>query len=948
MNTADLAKRLVTCDDAERATLLARHAALLDVCLARELKAICFDAWESDPVRATAASVALTKLASIIREPESSALAAWTAGIAALVNGQMKRALEYLDDAEAQFTRLNQPHRAAETQVSKLYALAMLGRYDEALQCGLHAREVLVAHDDTLAAGRIEHNLGNIFQRRDRYDKAEEFLRAARERFVEVHDERKLAQIDNSLANALSFQHKFRAAEQLYQQALPRAEAAGLHVTQAEIESNLGYLALFQGRYDRALDYLERSRRRYAALNMPHQSAIAEQEMADAYLELNLAPEAAAIYARVIPTFAELGMRAEQARALAYHGRACLALNKFDEASKLLAKARELYQIEGNAIGASVVTLGNAQLHYLEGDYSACMQAAAEAEAPLEAAGMWGRSLLARWLRAEAARAMNQSDEAQDLLETTLHDAELQATPQITLRCHTSLGLLAEAAGEREQAEQSFQHAIALIEELRAPLPAEDFRTAFVGDKLTPYAELVRLCLADPHQARVTEALVYVERARSRSLLDVMGSAVQVRAVPPDPFEAELFAKLDDLREELNWFYSQINRPADGDRGVPHNRAATMRTLHDAVRERETATLEIMRQLRLRGGGVFTDFEPLDVARLQRDLGAETALVEYTSLDGELLAFVVTAESVELVRDLGTEEQVTLALEQLHFQLDALRYSAKAMLAHIDALTARTRHHLRNLYNLLLRPIEGLIGVKRLVVVPHHALHYVPFHALCDAEGYVIERREVSYAPSAGVLLHCLGRPRRSLQQALLLGFPDARTPHVREEIDSLAALFPEAVTLLDERATLAALREEAPSADFLHLACHGQFRPDNPLFSSLQLADGWLTVRDAYNLNLSCDLVVLSACETGVSAVAPGEELLGLARGFLSAGSPSLVLSLWTVDDKSTVHMMSDFYERLLAGDAPAAALRYAQCQLLRLHPHPFFWSPFVLVGRW
>ncbi|MBA3255926.1 MAG: CHAT domain-containing protein [Pyrinomonadaceae bacterium] len=947
MEIAELAKRLVTCDDAERAALLARHAASLNVCLARELKAICLGAWDSDPECATGAANVLTKLASIIREPEVSALAAWAEGIASLVNGQMKQALTHLDDAEAQFTRLNQPHTAAATQVSKLYALAMLGRYDEALQCGLHAREVLIAHGDALAAGRIEHNLGNIYQRRDRYTKAEEFLRAARERFVEVNDEKKLAQIDNSLANALSFQHKFRAAEQLYQQALPRAEAAGLHVTQAEIESNLGYLALFQGRYDRALDYLERSRRRYAALDMPHQSAIAEQEMADAYLELNLAPEAAAIYARVIPTFTELGMRAEQARALAYHGRAYLALNKFDEASKLLAQALNLYHLEGNAIGASIVMLVNAQLHYLEGDYPSCMRVAAGAEAPLAEAGSWGRSLLARWLRGEAARALNKSDEAHELLETTLRDAELQATPQITLRCHTSLGLLAEAAGEREQAEQSFKRAVALVEELRATLPAEDFRTAFVGDKLTPYTELVRLCLADPNRARVIEALEYVERARSRALLDMMGGGLQFRSVPRDPFEAELFAKLDDLREELNWFYSQINRPPDGDQGAPQN-ATTMKTLHDAVREREATTLEIMRQLRLRGDGAFIHVEPLDVARLQQDLGAETALVEYTSLDGELLAFVVTNESIEVVRDLGTEEQVTLALDQLHFQLDALRYGAEAIRAHLEALAARTRHHLGGLYNLLLRPIEKLLGARRLVVVPHRALHYVPFHALCDADGYVIERREVSYAPSAGVLLQCLSRPRRSLQKALLLGFPDARTPHMREEIDSLAALFPKAVTLVDEHATLAALREEAPTADFLHLACHGQFRPDNPLFSSLQLADGGLTVRDAYNLNLNCELVVLSACETGVSAVAPGEELLGLARGFLSAGAPSLMLSLWTVDDETTVNMMSDFYARLLTGDAPAAALRYAQCQMLRVHPHPFFWSPFVLVGRW
>lgn len=97
-------------------------------------------------------------------------------------------------------------------------------------------------------------------------------------------------------------------------------------MTLAEIECNLGCLALYQGRFDQALDNLERSRRRYAALDMPHELAIAEQELADAYLELNMAPEAAAIYTRVAPRFAELGMPGEQARALSYHGHACVAL----------------------------------------------------------------------------------------------------------------------------------------------------------------------------------------------------------------------------------------------------------------------------------------------------------------------------------------------------------------------------------------------------------------------------------------------------------------------------------------------------------------------------------------------------------------------------------------------------------------------------------------------
>ena len=270
------------------------------------------------------------------------------------------------------------------------------------------------------------------------------------------------------------------------------------------------------------------------------------------------------------------------------------------------------------------------------------------------------------------------------------------------------------------------------------------------------------------------------------------------------------------------------------------------------------------------------------------------------------------------------------------------------MRRHLPDLTRRARRHLASLYDLLLRPIEEKIGARRLVIVPHRALHYLPFQALHDGATYLIERREVSYAPSALVLQKCLGLERRSLSRALLLGVADAQTPRVHDEIEALRSLFPETVALLNQEATIAALRKQAPTADVIHLACHGQFRPDNPLFSSLRLGDGWLTVRDAYNLNLHCALVTLSACETGVNDVAPGEELIGLARGFFAAGSASLLISLWTVDDEATSEMMVDFYGRLRASGSPAKALREAQLAMMQKRQHPFFWAPFVLTGRW
>ena len=950
MEREELAERLLAADGEGRARLLSEHPALADPQLGYLLKDICLDGWTSEPARALSAAAALRTLSDGSGDSEVAALAEWAGAIAALVEGRMELALSRLDAAESRFVEIGKPERAAATQTSKLVALAMLGRYDEAIACGLRARETLVRHGDALAAGVVEQNIGSIHLRRDRYQQAGQFLEQARERFHSLGDQKRLAQIENNLALTHALQHEFRTAEALYGQALGRAEAAGLAVTQAEIEASMGNLALSQGRYDRALDYLERSRRRYAALGMAHQSAIAELELADAYLELNLAPEAAAVYERVVPVFAGLGMRAEQARALARTGRALMLTGRAGDAHRRLAEARELYAAEGNHVGEATVTLTEAQLHHAEGDYRAAGLAAAQAEIPLSQAGAWGRLLLARWLRGEAARAEGHERLAKILLENTLADAERHALPQVTERCHTSLGLLAAARGREREAEESFKRAVSLIETLRAPLPAEEIRTAFVADKLVPYDELVRLCLSDAGGARVKEALCYVERARSRALVEMMSGSVDFRPRPRDPFEAELHGRLDELREELNWFYSRINRPLESEEAPD---AAAMQTLHAAVRDREARVSEIMRQLQLRaasdGSALFDRVETLDLDALQRELGPGTALVEYASIDGELIAFIVTHEKIEVARGLGSEEEANRLLAGLRFQTDSLRYGAEALRRHLPSLAERARRHLAQFYDLLLRPIEShIVEAERLVIVPHRALHYVPFHALHDGSGYVAESREVSYAPSATVLRRCLARPQSGFERAVLLGVADRHIPRVREEVRALSELFPGAVSLLDEEATVGALREHAAGADILHLACHGQFRPDNPLFSSLRLADGWLTVRDAYGLQLSGGLVTLSACETGVNAVAPGDELMGLVRGFFSAGACTLVMSLWPVDDAATARTMQDFYTSLRAGRRPAAALRDAQLKLLQEQPHPFFWSPFVVVGRW
>jgi CHAT domain-containing protein/tetratricopeptide (TPR) repeat protein len=864
--------------------------------------------------------------------------------MACQLDGQMQASLLQLEKAASLFESLGQARTAAQVEVSRVIALAHLGRYEEAIACGVRAREVFVELGDQLSAGKVEQNLGAIHLRRDHYREAERFLRSARDRFLEVGDQKQLAQVENNIAIVLTMQHRFRDATSLYEQALARAAEGGLEVTQAEIEEDLGRLALNQGQYDRALDYLERARRRFAQLGVQHAAAASEKELADAYLELNLAPEAIAAYERALEVFRMLDMRAEQAASLASSGRAHALAGQAESARKLLDTARRLYLAEDNEVGQATVTLAEAQLHHAEGSFEEASVAASLAEAALVAAGTWGRALLARWLRGDALRALGQTRAARRLLEETLRSAEQRALPQIAYRCETSLGLLARAAGDHEAAEAAFRRAVAIVEDLRAPLPAEEFRTAFVADKVLPYTELVRLCLDGP-RPRTREALGYVERARSRALVDLLGGALPARPRAHDAFEAGLLQRLSELREDLSWLYSQIYRPSGSD--APPT-PETLAELHASVRDRERSVAEILRQLEQCGGGTLVRVEPLELEELQHHLGPDTALVEYFVLDNEVLAFIVSEDQVSVVRGLATTDRVEAALEQLRFQLGALKKGSERMRAHLDQLGRRTRHYLGVLHDLLLRPIETHLGSRRLVVVPHQFLHYVPFHALFDGQTYTIERREVSYLPSASVLRHCFGVPRRPARRALLVGVADAEIPRVQDEVTALAGLFPESVTLVGSAASRTAVRGQVADVDVVHLACHGQFRPDNPLFSALRLGDGWLTVRDAYELDLDGKLVTLSACETGTSAVAPGDELIGLVRGFFSAGAPSLLVTMWTVDDAATASLMADVYGRLRAGDSPAAALRAAQCRALREHSHPFFWAPFASFGRW
>jgi CHAT domain-containing protein len=180
-----------------------------------------------------------------------------------------------------------------------------------------------------------------------------------------------------------------------------------------------------------------------------------------------------------------------------------------------------------------------------------------------------------------------------------------------------------------------------------------------------------------------------------------------------------------------------------------------------------------------------------------------------------------------------------------------------------------------------------------------------------------------------------------------VMSVADPLIPAVEKETRAVSRYLPGAEVLTDERATRDALRSASSGCSILHLACHGVFRADNPMFSSLKLHDGWLTAADVMQLDLSGAVVTLSACESGRNEVIVGDEPIGLTRAFLGIGASSLVVSLWLVQDEATALLMKEYYKRLSGNAGPAAALRAAQLAIKDEYPHPYYWAPFILVGR-
>ncbi len=914
----------------EICALLETNRELADRELAERLKDICYESWNSEPARARGAAAAAEQLALLEDDAEISASANWIAGIAELTRGELDSAVSRIRDGVKGFAAAGNRIASAQASVAMLIPLSLLGRYEEAVQAGSAALDVFDSEGDDLAAGKIELNLSNIASRKGDHRSAESRGLAALDRFRNAGENEWIALAENDLANTYAELADLGRAEEFYELALEHAGSSGMSVTVAEIEASLGNLATFRGHFDKALNLLETSRRRFEDLDMPHQTAIAELEIAGIYQTLNLVSEAAEIQSAAADRLRELGLQGEEARARAGLGRLRIALGDQEGAVSELLRAEKLFGKEGRNEGTGEVQLIRARVQMESGDPGAALETIRSADGMLGPDPSRLRNELL-FIEGEVLRTLGDAEGAGELFKAARMGASGIDNPVVEVFALNSLGLLDQEKGDHDAAESGFRSAIELIESMREPIAAEEFRMAYLADKLEPYDNLAQSLLK---RGKLAEALETLERARARTLAEAVAGAPASLADDT----SGLRQVKQETREKLNWLYSRISRALDEvDREALRQRAVEIeKKLADITRRIEST----------RVGTAYrqTDFS---VADLQSVLGEERALIEYVENEGEISAFAVTADDLAFIPALAHQDDILSALESMQFQFGALRFGSDRLGGFHQQLKTRTERHLADLRKMVLEPLDGLVGNRDLVVVPAGSLNYVPFPGLFDGERYEAERREIVSCPGASVWLALEQRHSRDLASALVFGVEDEQIPNVEAEVSAVSELFRESRVFKGAEASFESYSKNASHFDVIHLACHGQFRADSPLYSSLHLADGSVTVRDICEKEIAADLVTLSACETGMSSVFPGEEILGLARGFLAAGASTIVLSLWTVSDRAALELTTAMYRGIRGGSRPSRALNDARKTMIARGEHPYYWAPFGIIGR-
>ena len=464
---------------------------------------------------------------------------------------------------------------------------------------------------------------------------------------------------------------------------------------------------------------------------------------------------------------------------------------------------------------------------------------------------------------------------------------------------------------------------------------------------------------------RPEEAFDYNEHARARHFLDLLGNKVSLSR-----------AKSGLAKEEL----------ALNDR-IASVKTKMTRGMRQEGLVKELSSVEIayenfiikVREVDREQTSLMT-VAPLSLKEVQRLLDPDATLIQYFVTDSTTFVWVVEKGKLQYHGVQVPKEKLARLVNTLRERIASLEDKEK--IREVSAF----------LYQALIKPVRSHISGKQLIIVPHDVLHYLPFQALVSPEGrYLVEDYPIHYLSSASLMKFTTAKKRGARgDRVLAIGNPDSGNSkpglkYAELEAREVKSLYPMSTLLLNSDATKETVKSESTRHDILHFAAHAELSKDDPLSSAILLAkdgkdDGRLTVKEIFEMELNADLVVLSGCETGLGKLSRGDEMVGLIRAFIYAGTPSVVATLWKVEDSSTAALMGSFYKNLKTM-SKAEALRKAQLELIRgeiggpllamrgvggitqsgeasglkatspgsvpvSSAHPYFWAPFVLVG--
>jgi CHAT domain-containing protein len=587
------------------------------------------------------------------------------------------------------------------------------------------------------------------------------------------------------------------------------------------------------------------------------------------------------------------------------------------------------------------------QLAFTYRDLKQLDQAAQEAKQAREIA----RAIEARplelealYVQGEVERARGHHEEALKYFSSGEEIVRETADPELVWRLAFGRGQSLEAIQQNEEALTEYQNAIKTIESVRSELREERFRAGYIEDKYQVYVALVELLLK---LKRVSEAFEFSERLRARSYLELLH-----RGQPPIRNETQRQTEAT-LRNRIRQLQREIEE--ESSKARPEQKRQAFEVFTKELAAAESDYQNFLGEI-LPSESAYRSVRALTVpstAEVQQKLPRGTALVEYMLAQDNVVIFVLTSDGLQAtsvpVRAADVQAKVEL-LRDLMLRKGTNEWQLPAA----------------SLYKILIEPIEAAGWLKestRLYLVPHSTLHYVPFAALLSQRGKqtraLIEDYTLAYLPAAATLNY-REDPRGNAKSVLALAPANTRLLYARQESQNVSRFFPQrSQVLVGKQATEGSFKRLADQYDVIHLATHGYFNKLNPLLSGFMLEpdfaeDGRMEVHEILGLKLNAKLVTLSACDTALGSgyfaeVPAGDDLIGLTRAFLFAGTPSVLASLWEVNDRSAGVLMHSFYGQLPQTDK-ATALARAQRNMLtrnRAYAHPYFWGSFVLVGQ-